>query len=184
MERWVEHYLVIYSSTFNLQKETLDEIPQRPFLNQLDLTPTIEDLNRAIEAASIGNSLGQNAISADVSKHCKTTLLKHIHGLLLLCWEAGNVPQDFKNSKIVTIHKNKGDRSLCDNYRGISLSSVVGEVFARVVLGRLQTLAEMVLPEYQCGFRAGRFTLAELQEKSRERRQPCIYSICRSYKSI
>ena len=56
--------------------------------------------------------------------------------------------------------------------------SVVGKVFARVVLGRLQTLAEMVLPESQCGFRAGRsttdmiFTLAQLQEKSREQRQP------------
>ena len=178
MERWVEHYLDIYSSAFILQQQTLDEVPQSPILDQLDLPPTTEELVSAIEAATIGKSPGQDAISADVLKHCKTVLLRPLYDLLLLCWDAGNVPQDFKDSKIVTIYKNKGDRSLCDNYRGISLLSVVGKIFAKVVLGRLQTLAEVVLPESQCGFRAGRstidmiFTLAQLQEKSREQRRP------------
>ena len=47
-----------------------------------------------------------------------------------------------------------------------------------MVLGRLQTLAEVVLSESQCSFRAVRstinmiFALAQLQEKSREQRQP------------
>ena len=147
MERWVEHYLGIYSVTSRLQHEISDGIPQRSILNQLDLQPTIKELDRAYQAVSIGKSPGQDAISADVLKHCKTTLLKPLHDLLLLCWEAGNVPLDFKNSKIVTIYQNKGDKSICVNYRGISLMSVVCKVFAGVVLGRLQALAEMVLPE-------------------------------------
>ncbi|XP_072181238.1 uncharacterized protein [Diadema setosum] len=49
----------------------------------------------------------------------------------------------------------EGDCSDCNNYRGISLLSVVGKVFARVVLARLQSLAFRVYPESQCGFRAG-----------------------------
>ena len=61
---------------------------------------------------------------------------------------------------------------------GISLLSVVGKVFARVVLTKLQILAERTLPESQCGFRTGRstidmiFSVRQLQEKCREQRRP------------
>ncbi|KAG6930003.1 hypothetical protein G0U57_004624, partial [Chelydra serpentina] len=81
---------------------------------------------------------------------------------------------------IVTLYKNKGDRSDCNNYRGISLLSVVGKVFARVILNRLQKLADRVYPESQCGFRAGRsttdmvFSLRQLQEKCREQHKPLL----------
>ena len=61
-----------------------------------------------------------------------------------------------------------------NNYRSISLLSIVGKLYARVVLMRLQKLAERVYPESQCGFRAERstvdmiFSLRQLQEKCRE----------------
>ena len=83
-----------------------------------------------------------------------------------------------RDAKIVTLYKNKGERSDCNNYRGISLLSIVGKVFARVILVRLQKLAERVYPESQCGFRAERstidmvFSLRQLQEKCREQQMP------------
>ena len=75
---------------------------------------------------------------------------------------------------IITIFKNKGERSDCNYYRGISLLSIFDKVFAKIVLIRLQKLAERVYPESQCGFRAGWstvdmvFSLRRLQEKCRE----------------
>ena len=54
--------------------------------------------------------------------------------LMQLCWKEGRVPQDMRDAKIVTLFKNKGDRSDCNNYRVMSLLSIVGKVFARVVL--------------------------------------------------
>ena len=54
--------------------------------------------------------------------------------LMQLCWKEGRVPQDMRDAKIVTLFKNKGDRSDCNNYRGMSLLSIEGKVFARVVL--------------------------------------------------
>ena len=83
-----------------------------------------------------------------------------------------------RDAKIVTLYKNKGDRGDCNNFRGISLLSITGKVFARVVLNRLQKLAEKVYPESQCGFRASRstidmvFSVRQLQEKCREQRRP------------
>ena len=85
----------------------------------------------------------------EVIKHGKPALLHHPHVILLLCWKEGTVPQDVRYANIVTLYKNKGDRSDCNNYRGISLLSVVGKVFARVVLTKLQMLAERTLPESQ-----------------------------------
>ena len=88
------------------------------------------------------------------------------------------VPLDTRDARIITLFKNKGERSDCNNYRGISLLSIIGKVFAKVILIRLQKLAERVYPESKCGFRAGRstidmvFSLRQLQEKCREQQMP------------
>ena len=88
------------------------------------------------------------------------------------------MPQDMRDANIVTLYKNKGERSDCNRYRGISLLSIVGKAFACVALKKLQSLAEQVYPESQCGFRAKRstidiiFSLRQLQEKCREQRLP------------
>ena len=64
-------------------------------------------------------------------KRCKDTLLQPLHDVLCQCWREGAVPQDMKDAKIaVTLYKNKGDRSECNNYRGISLLSIVGKLYA------------------------------------------------------
>ena len=83
-----------------------------------------------------------------------------------------------RDTKIITLYKNKGDRSDCNNFRGISLLSVVGKAFARVVLTRLQVFANRIYPESQCGFRAERstvdmiFSVRQLQDKCRKQQMP------------
>lgn len=94
--------------------------------------------------------------------------------------KTAEVPQDLKDAIIGTIYKRKEDRAECGNHRGISLLSVAGKILAKILQFRLQPLAEVILPESQCGFRANRstqdmiFTLRQLQEKSAEQRQPFI----------
>ena len=62
------------------------------------------------------------------------------------------------DSKMITLYKNKGTRSDCNNHMGISLLGIAGKVFARVILLRLQNLAERVYLVFQCGFRTKRST--------------------------
>ncbi|KAK1906434.1 RNA-directed DNA polymerase from mobile element jockey [Dissostichus eleginoides] len=94
------------------------------------------------------------------------------------CWQAGAFPSDMKDGKIITLYKNKGDKGDCNNYRGILQLSVLGKVFSRILLVRLQKLAARVYPESQCGFRSGRsttdmvFTVRQAQEKCREHNKP------------
>ena len=97
---------------------------------------------------------GNDGIPPDLIKHCKTTLLFPLNEVLCQCWQEAAVPQDMRYSKIITLYKNKGERNDCNTYRGISLLGIVGKVFARVILIRLQKLTERIYPESQCGFRA------------------------------
>ena len=68
----------------------------------------------------------------------------------------------------------KGDLSLCDNWRGISLLDVVGKVFAKVIQQRLQVVVEEVVADSQCSFRCNRgcidmiFCVHQLIEKTTE----------------
>ena len=83
------------------------------------------------------------------------------------------MPQEWRDALLVPIPK-KGDLTQCDNWRGISLLDVVGKLFTKVVQVRLQRVAEEVLPDSQCGFRAGRgcadmvFCTRQLVKKARE----------------
>ena len=112
-------------------------------------------------SGSVGNLwwCKQNAIP-DLIKHCTTKLLLPLPEVLCQCWQEGAVPQDTRDAKIITIYKTM--RAIIynnNNYRGISLRSIVGKIFARVILIRLQKLAERIHPESQSGFRAERSTI-------------------------
>ena len=138
----------------------------------------MKELEEAIDHLSSGKCPDADCIPPEVIKSGKPALLQPLYDLLCLCWKEKEVPQSMRDSRIITLFKNKGDRGDCNNYRGISILSIVGKVFARVILVRLQALAVRVYPESQCGFRSERSTIDMvsairlLQEKCREQGQP------------
>ena len=101
----------------------------------------------------------------------------------------GSVPQVWKDASIVTIYKN-GDRTDCGNKIGISLLSIAGKIFARILLNRLSiNITPYVVPETQCGFRGNRstvdiiFCLWHLQEKCIKQDQP-LYMVFGDRRSV
>ncbi len=90
-------------------------------------------------------------------------------------WSEGQVPQRLKDATLVHVYKRKGNCQSCNNHRGISVLSIAGKILTRVLLNcLLQHLEQGLLPESQCGFRAGRgtadmiFASRQLQEKCEE----------------
>ena len=116
MSRWVEHYLDIYSRENSVTQEALGSIEDLPILEELDSDPTLEELSKAIDALARGKAPGEDGIPPEVINCGKSALLEPRHELLCLCWKEGKVPQDMRNAKIITLYKNKGDRSDCHNY--------------------------------------------------------------------
>ncbi|XP_048729748.2 uncharacterized protein LOC125647101 [Ostrea edulis] len=141
MERWLEHYSDLYSKENAVTPTALDAIKCLSVMEELDVEPTMDKLSKAINSLAAGKAQGNESIPPDLIKSCKTTLLHALHEVLCQCWREGTVPQDMSHAKIVTLYKNKGERSDCNNYRGISLLSIVGKVYARALLIHRQNLA-------------------------------------------
>ena len=125
-----------------------------------------------------GKSPGGDGIPAEVWKHGGDSLFSRLHQLITNAWEMGSVPQAWKDASIITIYK-KGARTDCGNYKGISLLSIAGKIFARILLNRLSThKTPEVVPETQCGFRGNWsiidmiFCLRQLQEKCIDQDRP------------
>ena len=134
MERWVEHYSDLYSRENTVTPSALGAIKCMPIMEELDVEPTVDELSKVIDSLAAGKAPGSNSIPPDLIKHCKTTLLYPLHEVLFQCWREGAVLQDMRDAKIITLYKNKGERGDCNNYRGISLLSIVGKVYAQVLL--------------------------------------------------
>ena len=54
-----------------------------------------------------------------------------------MAFESGVVPEDWRSAVIVPLYKGKGQRTECSNYRGISLLSMVGKIYAQILVDRL-----------------------------------------------
>ena len=107
-----------------------------------------------------GKAAGPESIPAELLKYGGECTAGLLHGFVAEAWRTGEVSQQWKDSNIVSIYKNKGDRAICGNSRGISLLSSGGKVFARVLLARLiDKISSRVLPESQCGFQRDRSIL-------------------------
>ena len=44
------------------------------------------------------------------------------------------MPEDWRSVMIIPLYKGKGERTECKNYRGISVSSVVGKIYVGILV--------------------------------------------------
>ena len=54
--------------------------------------------------------------------------------------ESGVVPEDWRSAVIVPLDKGKGESSEYKNYRGNSLLSVVGKIYAWILIHRVRRM--------------------------------------------
>lgn len=178
LKRWMEHFSSLYSTDAEIDPDALCAIPQLTTLYELDSTINLEEVRQAISRLKNNKSPGPDGIPSEVFKTGGDVLTAELLKVFQVCWQYQCIPQDLKDSNIITLYKNKGSRQDCNNYRGISLLNLAGKILARVILPRLQVIAARILPESQCGFRASRstvdmvFSLRQLQEKCIEQQRP------------
>ena len=101
---------------------------------------------------------------------CSLVMCFTIHKLIISIWNKEELPEEWKGSIIVPIHK-KGDKTDCNNYRGISLLPTTYKILSNILLSRLIPYAEEVIGDHQCGFRRNRsaidhiFCIRQILEK-------------------
>ena len=140
-------------------------------------SPSLMEVRAAIKQLAVGKAAGCCGIQAELLKAGGDAVLGSLHAVLSSVWNTGVIPADWKRGIVVPLYKGKGDRQDCNNYRGVTLLSVPGKVFARVILERVRHhLLQHQRPE-QAGFTPKRSTtdrilgLRVLTERKREFRQ-------------
>ena len=156
-------------------------LPQKPVLHELADPPTLKEFDAALSLMKNGKTPGADLITAEMLKAGGCDLSSRLHALFVAVWISGHVPNDWRDAIFIPI-PNKGDLSVCDNYRGIALLSIVGKLFAKIILARLDHCLDCQLTESQCGFRQGRscndmiFVARQILEKGREHQTPTFFT--------
>jgi hypothetical protein len=84
-----------------------------------------------------------------------------IHKLITSIWNMEELPDLWKESIIVPIHKMR-DKTDCNNYRGISLLSTLYKMPVNIHLSLLSPYIDEIIGDHQCGFRHNRSTTDEI----------------------
>ena len=172
MKRWAEYFRetqngeAAQSSIAALEKPpTYDDHVVEP--------PTIEEVRIAIKRLKNNKSAGLDNIPAELYKCGGNKVVDHIHQIVLKIWTQESWISQWNESWINPIYK-KGDRTLCDNYRGISILNIGYKIFSSILCERLKPFLANIIGNYQCGFRPGKsttdqiFTLRRILEKTLE----------------
>ena len=136
--RWSEHFQKLLNVPVDIDHEALETIPHLITKTSFDDIPTMDEMARAIAGLKDGKAPGGDGIPAEIWKHAGDNMFSRLHQLFTNAWEVGSEPQAWKDASIVTIYKN-GDRTDGGNNRGISLLSIAGKIFARILINRLST---------------------------------------------
>jgi hypothetical protein len=71
------------------------------------------------------------------------------------------LPQQWKESIIVPIYE-KGDKTNCNNYRGISILSTAYKILSNILLVWLIPYVNEIIGDHQCGFRRNRTNMDQI----------------------
>jgi hypothetical protein len=120
--------------------------------------PTLNEVKQALRGLKNNKAPGVDMIAAELIKKGGPKLEEHLYQLIRNIWDKETLPKEWKMGIIVPILK-KGDKTKCENYRGITLLNTAYKVFSSILYARLLRYTESILGEYQCGFRPNRSTI-------------------------
>ena len=142
-----------------MQESSLAKISQVNVKLELDDPSTREEIRKATMQLKVGKSPGIYGIPAEVYQHGGEAVLNKLQDLFTNCWEKEAVPQDLRDAVIVSLYKNKGDKSDCLNYRGITA------LHYRQNLG--SRLAEQAHPDDSTGKHVRKPVWVQVQQRDR-----------------
>lgn len=153
LKRWTEHFSNLLTQCQT--QPTTDPNSPGPLLNLPTTPPTDAEVITAIKQLKAGKAPGVDNINVELLKADPARSAEILCPLLQRVWETERVPCEWKQGMLVKVPK-KGDLSVCDNWRGITLLPTAAKVLAKVLLNRMSPEIAKTLREEQAGFRSGR----------------------------
>ena len=132
--------------------------------NKLDFKFSLNDVDESIVMSTIfslptKSSTGFDNISSKFLKQIAPTIVKHLTTLIKQVFNTGIFPDKLKLARVIPLYK-KGNPSLLNNYRPISLLPVISKVIEKILSNQLRSYFESnkLFYENQYGFRSDHST--------------------------
>lgn len=130
---------------------------------------TVQEIQEVLKHIKNGKAGGPGGIPVELVKYGPMQLLEALCDIFNKCIRQNeDVPREWRQGIIFSIYK-KGKKNVCENYRGITITSAIGRLYGRIIAKRIEK--EIKTPEEQSGFTAGKsctdniFILQQLAEK-------------------
>ena len=125
--------------------------------DRLDIVIEKDEIVKCIRKLKNNKTGGSDGLVGELLKYGGSGMVCLLEQLFSVVWHEETVPRQWREGLIVNLFK-KGDSEDPGNYRGITLLSVVGKVFCKVLNNRLVHCldTEGVLHEGQAGCRVNR----------------------------
>ncbi|KAI5752456.1 hypothetical protein M8J77_017138 [Diaphorina citri] len=151
-QRWKEYVEKLYC-----ENDELIEIEnEEEHLSELnDITK--EEFNKALEDLKSKKAAGKDEIPAELLKALDEETKDLLFEIMKDIYAKGEIPEDFKESKIVMLPK-KPKSKKCEEYRTLSLLSHASKILTTIVKRRILQKVDENLECDQFGFRNGRGT--------------------------
>lgn len=146
LTRWGEHFENLLNFDRDADMTHIAHMTSSPTVTGLDDPLSLSEVVVAIQQQQNKKAVGIDNVPGELLKYGGDELHQTIWKLFDRMWNEERVPDSFRVSPICSLYKNKGDRSDCNSYRGISLLTSPRKVFARILLNRLMPLSEDILP--------------------------------------
>lgn len=112
---------------------------------------------------NVNKSQGPDQIHGKLLYELRYEICETLVTLFQLSVQTGDIPQDFRDADVVPLHK-KGSKSKCENYRPISLTSIVGKLLESIIKDNILNHLDKykLIKNSQHGFTSGRSCLTNL----------------------
>jgi hypothetical protein len=133
MERWKEHFEELLNPT-KTNRESTEKKNSKRRKNKTEINNernsdneiTLTEVQEAIKSIKNGKAAGHDGITPEMIKHLGGNGTQILLEIFRKAWAEGKIPHDWEIGVLIPIYK-KGDRLDCNNYRGITLLSVVAK---------------------------------------------------------
>ena len=162
--KWEEHFNEVFNIPCDIpvDESVEEELQAGKDLENVNLEPpTREEVRRNLKRMQNDKAPGIDGITAEMWKADIELSVTELHNLLLKIWDSEIVPSDWKKSLISIIAK-KGNLTICNNSRGVSLLPTASKLLGGILIDRLVTAADEKLRPEQAGFRKGRGTIEQI----------------------
>ena len=134
---------------------SLPVFPSRTNLKLHNTSVTPKMVRKVVMNLDLSKASGPDCIPVVVLKNCDPELSYILAELFNKCLKESCFPDCWKVSSVVPVFKNVGERSTAENYRPVSLLSVVRKVFEKLVNNRIvDHLEKCLFSDFQYGFRS------------------------------